>query len=187
MSIRPLSAALALALPLANLPACALARDWQVDPAQSTLTFKGTYQNAPFAGRFAKFDAAIAFDENDPGKDKFDVRVPIASVNTESEERDDALKSEDFFDAVKFPQAHFVTQSFAKDADGTLTAHGTLTIRDTTRPVALKVAFATRGDKATLDVDTTLNRADFGLGTSEDWADVGKDVPVHGHLVLTGN
>jgi len=174
------------ALLLAPLSPCASARDWQADPAQSTLTFKGTYQSAPFAGRFGKFTAAIAFDESDPAKDRFDVQVSIASVATESQERDDALKSEDFFDAGKFPQAHFVTQSFAKNADGTLDAKGTLTIRDRARPVVLRVKFVASGDHATLDVDTTLNRIDFGLGSSEDWADVGKDVPVHGHLVLTG-
>jgi hypothetical protein len=41
------------------------------------------------------------------------------------------------------------------------------------------------GDSATLDVDTTLKRLDYGLGVSSDWNDIGKDVPVHGHLVLT--
>ena len=181
----PLRFPLAMLVPLLSIPLPAIARDWQVDAAKSTLTFSGTYERAPFAGRFARFDATIAFDENDPGQDRFDVRVPIASVSTESEERDDALKGEDFFDAAKFPQAHFVTQSFAKSADGGLEAKGTLTIRDRSQPVVLKVKFSANGNGATLDVDTTLNRLDFGLGTGNDWSDVGKDVPVHGHLVLS--
>lgn len=168
---------------LAALPA--VARDWQVDAAKSSLSFKGTYQTEGFSGRFGKFDAKIAFDENDPSQDRFDVQVAVASVQTESEERDDTLKTEDFFWASKFPQAHFVTTSFAKGADGTLEAKGTLTIRDQTRPVTLKVKFAGNGNAATLDVDTTLDRLAFGLGPGADWADIGKDVPVHGHLVLT--
>jgi polyisoprenoid-binding protein YceI len=163
----------------------AIARDWQVDAAKSTLTFKGTYQNGPFEGKFARFDAAIAFDENDHGGDRFDVKVQLASVATESSERDDTLKTEDFFDVTKFPQAHFVTQSFGKGDDGGLVARGTLTIRDQTRPVVLKVKFSGSGNTATLDVDTTLKRLDFALGVGEDWADIGNDVPVHGHLVLT--
>lgn len=170
---------------LLSMPLPAAARDWQVDAAKSSLTFKGTYQNGPFAGRFARFDAAIAFDENDLAQDKFDVRVQIASVSTESSERDDTLKTEDFFDVARFPQAHFVTQSFGKGADGGLEAKGTLTIRDQTKPVALKVKLVANGDGATLDVDTVLNRLDFALGVGNDWADIGKDVPVHGHLVLT--
>ena len=52
--------------------------------------------------------------------------------------------------------------------------------------MTLKVKFAASGDSATLDVDTTLNRLDFALGTSKDWIDIGKDVSVHGHLALTG-
>ena len=168
------------------LPCAALARDWQVDAAHSTLTFKGTYQGGPFAGGFKKFDAAISYDEADPSKSKFDVKIDVASVDSGSSERDDALKGDEFFDPKKYAQAHFVTTSFAKAADGSVNAQGTLTIRDQTKPVTLKVKFAASGDKATLDVETTLKRLDFGLGTSKDWVDVGADVPVQGHLVLTG-
>jgi polyisoprenoid-binding protein YceI len=171
---------------LLTLPIAAQARDWAVDAAQSTLTFKGTYQNEGFAGKFKKFDAAISYDEADLSKSKFDVKVDAASVDTASSERDDSLKGDEFFDPKKFPQAHFVTESFAKGADGSIEAKGKLTIRDKTQPVTLKVKFAASGDKATLDVDTVLKRADFGLGTGKDWNDIGADVPVHGHLALTG-
>ena len=168
------------------LPLASQARDWQVDAAQSSLSFKGSYQNEGFDGKFKKFDAAISYDDADLAKAKFDVKVDVASVDTASSERDDSLKGDEFFDPKKFPQAHFVTTSFAKGADGAVVAQGTLTIRDQTKPVMLKVKFAASGDKATLDVDTTLKRLDFGLGAGKDWVDVGADVPVHGHLVLTG-
>jgi polyisoprenoid-binding protein YceI len=163
-----------------------MARDWQVDAAKSSITFKDTYQNGPFDGKFGKFTAAISMDDADVSKDKFDVTVDVASVDTKSSERDDTLKTPDFFNTAKFPQAHFVTQSFGKGTDGGLEAKGTLTIRDQTKPVTLKVKFAAIGDSATLDVDTVLNRMDFGLGTSSDWVDIGKDVAVHSHLALTG-
>jgi len=168
------------------LPLSCVARDWQLDAAKSSLTFKGSYQNGPFEGKFSKFEAAIAFDETDVSKDKFDVKVNVASADTQSSERDDTLRTADFFDPAKFPQAHFVTQTFGKGADGSLEAKGTLTIRDQTKPVTLKVKFVASGNAATLDVDTTLNRLDFGLGAGKDWVDIGKDVSVHGHLALTG-
>lgn len=167
------------------LPLSAQARDWQVDAAKSTLTFKGTYQNGPFEGKFGKFAATIALDENDLSKDRFDVTVDIASADTQSSERDDTLRTSDFFDTAKFPQAHYVTQSFGKADDGGLQANGSLTIKDKSKPVALKVKFAPNGNSATLDVDATLKRLDFGLGAGNDWVDIGKDVQVHGHLVLT--
>lgn len=166
--------------------ASAQARDWSVDASKSTLGFKGSYQGEGFAGTFGKFDATIAYDTADVGKSSFDVTVDLGSANTGSAERDDSLKGSDFFAVAKFPKARFTTQSFAKAADGSVTAQGTLTIRDQSRPVTLKVAFTEAGGGATLDVDTVLKRADFGLGAGSDWSDVGADVPVHAHLVLTG-
>ena len=165
--------------------AAAQARDWSVDASKSTLGFKGTYQGEGFAGTFGTFDAKIAYDAADVAGSSFDVSVDLASADTGSAERDDSLKGSDFFAVAKFPKARFTTQSFAKAADGSVTAQGTLTIRDQSKPVTLKVRFAEAGGGATLDVDTVLKRADFGLGTGSDWADIGADVPVHAHLVLT--
>ena len=170
----------------ALLPMTASARDWQVDYAKSSLTFKDTYQNGPFEGKFKKFEAVIKLDDADVSKDSFDVKVDVASLDSGSSERDDTLRTPDFFDPPKYPQAHFVTESFGKGADGGLEAKGQLTIRSTTKPVTLKVKFVEAGGGATLDVDTTLKRADFNLGDGPDWADIGAEVPVHGHLVLTG-
>jgi len=167
------------------LPVAAFARDWNVDASKSTLGFKGSYQKEAFSGTFKKFDATIAYDAADPSKAKFDVSVDLASADTTSAERDDTLKGSDFFATAKFPKAHFVTSSFAKGADGSVTAQGTLTIRDQSKPVTLKVRFVASGSTATLDVDTTLQRLDFGLGVGPDWNDIGKDVPVHGHLQLS--
>ena len=175
-----------LPLLLLVLPAASQARDWSFDSSRSTLGFTGTYSGATFEGKFGKFDATIRYDEGDISTAKFEATIDLASVDTASSERNDSLKGEDFFDTRKFPQAHFVTAAFAKTADGSVEAKGTLTIRDKTQPVTLKVKFAATGDKATLDVDTVLRRTDFGLGLGKDWSDIGADVPVHGHLALTG-
>jgi polyisoprenoid-binding protein YceI len=176
----------ALFLALLLLPFAANARDWQVDHAKSSLGFKGSYQGESFDGRFRTFDATIAYDTNDLAAAKFDVAIDLASADTQSEERDDTLKGSDFFDTGRFPKARFVTESFSKSADGGVEARGKLTIRDKTQPVTLKVVFAESGGGATLDVSTVLKRADFGLGSGNDWDDVGAEVPVSGHLVLLG-
>lgn len=174
-----------LMLLLALLPSCAFARVWNVDMGKSSLTFKDSYQGGPFEGRFGKWTASIAYDENDLAHAKFDVTVQLASADTQSSERDQTLATADFFDSAKFPQAHFVATNFERGTDGAVLAHGTLTLRGVDKPVTLKVKFAVSGGATTLDVDTTLNRLDFGLGSSSDWADVGRNVTVHGHLVLT--
>lgn len=175
-----------LATALLMLPLSVFARDWQVDPTMSALAFKCSYQGTAFDGKFKKFDATISWDAANLAASKFDVTVDLASADTGNSDRDDALTGVDFFDAGKFPQAHFVTTAFTKSADSTIVAIGNLTIRGQTRPVTLKVMFIETGSTATLDVDTTLKRADYELGASSDWADVGADVPVHAHLLLTG-
>ena len=130
-------------------PFAAFARDWQVDAAKSTLTFKCTYQNEGFDGTFKKFDATISYDAADPSKSKFDVTIDLTSVDTGSGERDDTLATTDFFDTAKTPKAHFVTESFAKNGDA-VEAKGNLTIRNKTKPVTLAVKFVETGKTATL-------------------------------------
>jgi len=168
------------------LPLAAFAREWKIDPARSALTFTGTYQDEKFEGRFKRFDAKIDYDPADLAHAKFDVTIDIASVDTANTERDQALPGKDFFDTAQFPRAHFVSTRFRKSADGQVLADGTLSLRGVSKPVTLTVKFVPSGSGATLDVDTTLKRLDFGIG-SGDWADtsmIGNDVAVHGHLVL---
>lgn len=169
---------------LCLLPLAAFARDWQVDPAGSTLTFQGSYEGEAFQGRFKTFDARISYDPADLASARFDVTVDLASADTGNGDRDEALQGSDFFATAQFPKARFSTESFTKAADGSVEARGTLTIRDQARPVTLRVAFAEAGDGATLDVSTTLARKDFGLGTASDWDGIGADVKVKGHLML---
>ncbi|HKZ11882.1 MAG TPA: YceI family protein [Rhodanobacteraceae bacterium] len=171
---------------LLGLAAPALAQTWQVDAASSTLTFTNTYQNVEYTGQFHRFDATIVYDPNDLAHAKFDVSVDVASLDTQNSERDHTALGADFFATAKFPKAHFVTTAFRKAADGKVIADGVLTLRGISRPVALTVAFAPRGDSATLDVTAPLKRLDFGIGMGQ-WADpsmIGNSVTVRGHLLL---
>ena len=164
----------------------AWAQTWQVDAVHSTLTFTNTYQNVEYTGQFRHFEADIDYDPDDLAHAKFDVSVDITSLDTRNSERDHTALGADFFDATKFPKAHFVTTAFRKDAGGKVVADGVLTLRGVSKPVALTVVFALNGDTATLDVTAPLKRLDFGIGAGQ-WADpsmIGDGVTVHGHLLL---
>lgn len=171
-------------LALLLLPFSAVARNWNVDMAHSTLTFKCSYQNGPFEGVFHKFEPKISYDEGDLAHSKFDVTVNLSSVDTQSSERDQTLLTPDFFDTAKYPQAHFIATDFMRNGNGGVDAKGTLTIRGISKPVTLHVNFAVTNGKTMLNVSTVLNRLDFGLGTDSDWADIARNVDVRGHLVL---
>jgi polyisoprenoid-binding protein YceI len=174
---------------LAALALPAMAQGWRVDPAHSTLTFTNSYQGVEYTGQFRRFNALIDYDPNDLAHAKFDVTVDITSLDTQNSERDQAALGADFFDTAKFPEAHFVTTAFRKGADGKVVAEGMLTLRGTSKPVALAVSFKPDGSSsATLDVTGQVKRLDFGIGTGQ-WADpsmIGDGVSVHGHLQLRG-
>lgn len=175
-------ATLALALPFA-----ASAAHYAVQPA-STLGFTGTFQGANFDGTFGKFTAAISYDEANLATSKFDVDVDLASAKTGDADRDGALPGGQFFDTAKFPKAHFVTTGFVKSASGVV-ANGTLTLHGVTKPVVLQVTFKPAAGGGTLDVATTINRLDFGVG-SGDYADtstIGNPVKINAHLLLQAN
>jgi polyisoprenoid-binding protein YceI len=168
----------------ALLPLAAHAADWKVDPAHSTLGFSGDYQGDAFHGRFKQFDAAIRFDPADLGHARFDVTVKLGSVDTSNPERDQTLTGSDFFAIDRFPTAHFVTTAFHRDPAGQVSADGTLQLHGVRQPVTLTVDFKSKGDDATLDVDTTLDRKAYKLGTAADWDGIGKHIAVHAHLLL---
>lgn len=179
--IHSLGAGLLLAL---ALPGAVLAADYTVQPA-STLGFTGSFQGASFDGSFRQWHAAISYDPAQLAQSKFDVSVSMASVAVSDKDQQGALPGKDFFDVAQYPTAHFVTTGF-RQAGGKVIADGKLTLRGVTKPVSLVVDFKPQGKGATLDVDGTLKRLDFGVGGG-DYADtsvIGADVKVHAHLVL---
>lgn len=159
-----LALALALALPLA-----AFAADYRVDLAQSQLGFVGTMQGESFEGRFAAFEADIRFDPQALTDSRFDVRIDLASADSQNEERDSTLKGEDFFAVERLPQARYTATQFRRLADGRFAADGELTLRGVTRPVSLHFRW-TPGNPARLDGEAELKRLDFSVGGGE-WAD----------------
>ncbi|KJV28732.1 YceI family protein [Luteibacter yeojuensis] len=175
-------AALALAL---ALPFAATAADYTVGPG-STLGFSGKFQGQQFDGSFGKFDAAISYDPANLATAKFDVTVDVATAKTGDSDRDKALPTADFFDASKFPKAHYVTTGFTKDAKGNVVANGTLTLHGVSKPLALKVVFNPAAGGARLSVTGSMKRLDYGVGSGDykDTSTIADDVLVNGTLNL---
>ncbi|PKM06042.1 MAG: polyisoprenoid-binding protein [Gammaproteobacteria bacterium HGW-Gammaproteobacteria-4] len=119
------------------LPLSGIAADYHMDAAQSHLGFVGTVQGERFEGRFAAFTADIRFDPDALAESRFDVRIDLASADSRNEERDSALKGEDFFAVERLPQAHYHAERFRRLDDGRFVADGELTLRGITRPVSL--------------------------------------------------
>lgn len=162
----------------------AAAADWRMQPG-STLGFRSSMQGEAFTGRFARFAPTLRFDPAKLAGARFDVVIDLASVGTNNAERDDALKSLEFFGVKKQPQARYVATAFRALGQGRFVADGVLTLNGRSKPVPLAFTW-TGGARPVLAGSATVKRLDFGVGTGE-WADLSvlpNDVQVTTRLVL---
>jgi polyisoprenoid-binding protein YceI len=114
----------------------------------------------------------LELDQADLTKSSIKITIPLSSLNTSVPELDEHLRSADFFDAAKFPNATFASTKIERaDAPNRLTVNGDLTLHGVTKPVTLAVTVVRigvnpRSNLPTIgfDATTTLKRSDFGLG-----------------------
>ena len=90
-------------------------------------------------GRFDTFSGNFSYDEKQPSASKISLEIDPASVNSNHAERDKHIRSKDFLDVKKFPEASFVSSSYQQRADGTATLSGDLTLHGVTKPITIEV------------------------------------------------
>ncbi|MES2983985.1 MAG: YceI family protein [Pseudomonadota bacterium] len=165
----------------------ALAARWNVDAANSSLTFTGSQSGEAFSGGFKTFTPVIDFDPAHPETGKIDVTVAMASATIDGKDRMDALPSSDWFATSAFPTAQFTSSHITavKTKPGAFEAAGTLTIRGISKPATLTFILTPQGKATRAEGDLTLNRRDFSVGEGR-WAD-DKWIafPVAVHTVIT--
>ena len=146
-------------------------RKWVIDPTHSEVQFKVKHlMITTVTGSFDKFQASIETDNEDFSKAKISFSAETASVLTGNADRDNHLKSPDFFDAEKFPQIIFTATRYESvDNDGSYELYGDLTIHGVTKNVRLDVEFGGVAKdpwgnvKAGFTINGKINRKDFGL------------------------
>lgn len=145
------------------------AKDYKVDKTHSNIGFAVTHMVvATVSGKFSDYDVSLFFDEDDLANSSVKAEINIASVNTENERRDKHLRSDDFFNAEKYPEMSFVSSTINKTEDGYI-AQGKLTIRDVTKDIALP--FIVKGPvkdkwgntRIGVSASLTINRQDFDV------------------------
>jgi len=124
---------LALAAPLA----LAQTTTWKSDPAHSEVDFTILHLSVSHVhGRFGHVDATIALNPADITKSTVTATIDITGVSTGEPARDNHLKTPDFFGVDTMPSATFTSTSVSKNADGTLSVAGNLTLHGVTKPEA---------------------------------------------------
>ena len=167
-AVKPAAAAPAsAATPAATTPATGAPPRYTQNAAKSSLKFTFEQAGAAASGNFKKFTTVLIYDEKNLAASSLNVRVEIASVDTQEPERDSMLKDADLFNAAKYPAATFVASSLAKRSDGGFEAVGKLTIRDTTHDLRLPLTLKPTPDGLELSGKTAIKRLDYGVGQGE--------------------
>ena len=143
---------------------------WTVDPAHSEIQFKVKHlMITTVTGYFQKYNLEVETEGDDFTKaSRIEFTADIDSINTNNEQRDTHLKSEDFFHAEEHEQLKFVGHDFEKAGDGYI-LNGDLTIRGVTKPIRVNVEMAGivvdpyGQTKAGFTVDGKISRKEFGL------------------------
>jgi polyisoprenoid-binding protein YceI len=141
---------------------------WKLDAAHSELSFSVKHLKiSKVRGFFETFDVTVITPEN-PADITIEATVDVASVNTNQAQRDEHLRTSDFFLVEEHPQMTFASKSVVIDGDD-FTVEGDLTLRGVTQAVTLKGEFGgieTDGygnTKAGVSASTKINRHDFGV------------------------
>lgn len=144
--------------------------NWNLDTTHSTVGFTVRHMViAKVRGRFGAFNGTIQLDEADFTKSRVAVTIETSSIDTGVGDRDNHLRSGDFFDVVNHPQIRFESTGIEKKSDEDYAVHGNLTIRGVTKPVVLAAEFGGKGTdpwgnaRVGFTAKTSIARTDFGL------------------------
>ena len=145
------------------------ASKWAIDKAHSNVKFTVTHMVvSEVDGSFKVYDGTIEHTKPDFSDAKVNFTVDVNSIDTDNENRDKHLKSDDFFNAEKFPTMKFESTSMKPLGGNKYQLNGNLTIRDVTKPVTFDVTYggrldSQRGAKTGFKAKTTINRFDYNL------------------------
>ncbi|MES2063861.1 MAG: YceI family protein [Bacteroidota bacterium] len=142
---------------------------WVLDPMHSEVQFKVKHLViSTVSGFFKSFEGELTTENEDFTGAEINFSLDVNSIDTTQPQRDEHLKSAEFFDAATYPKISFKSTSFTADGDDYKLV-GDLTIKDVTKPVTLAVEYGgNAGDfygntKAGFEVTGKINRKEFGL------------------------
>jgi polyisoprenoid-binding protein YceI len=144
--------------------------NWQVDPYHTQVEFAAKHLGMmTVRGHFAEVSSVANIDPDHPEASSVDVTIQTDSIRTHNEARDNDLRSSNFLEVDKFPTITFKSTGVAPAGTDRYTLTGDLTIKGTTRPVALQVLKygefndPMMGHRIAYSANGQINRKEFGL------------------------
>lgn len=143
---------------------------WAVDAVHSSIDFSIKHLViAKVKGNFQSIEATIEADPEDLTTADIEFTVDIASIDTRNADRDNHLRSADFFDIEKYPKLTFKSTKIVKTDDGEYDVTGDLSLHGVTRPETFKITYEGTAkdpwgnEKVGFSGTGTINREDYGL------------------------
>lgn len=143
---------------------------WKIDPAHTEVHFKVRHMMvSTVTGAFQSFEGHLESNGDDFNDAHVEFHADIDSISTNNKQRDNHLKSADFFDAAQFPKIHFESSKLKEVKKEHYQLEGNLTLRGVTQAVSLDVVFngivtdPYGNTKAGFELSGTISRKDFGL------------------------
>ncbi|MCG2461159.1 YceI family protein [Flavobacteriaceae bacterium F89] len=162
---------------------------WKADPFHSSLNFNISHSGISIVnGKFLDYAGNLTTDGEALNNADFDFTVQVKSINTNVEDRDNHLRSPDFFEVEKYPEMTFKsTRILATGRPDSYLLYGKLTIKNVTKDVIFDVHYggtakSDQGEKLGMKAKTTIDRFDYNIDFDPTAAGVGKDVSIVVHL-----
>ena len=162
------------------------AQTWKSDKAHSQLKFDITHMGlSTVSGSFNDFEATVTASKSDFSDAKFELTAQTTSINTGIGQRDDHLRSADFFDAANNATITFKSTSLTKVSEGKYKLAGEMKLHGVTKPVTLDLWYRGTAENpmskkptAGFRVTGSIKRSDFGIGTKFPAAMLGEEVAI---------
>ena len=146
------------------------AGQWRFDPTHTRIGFSTRHAMVTkVRGAFNDFDGLITVDPENPERSKVELTVKVASIDTRNADRDQHLRTNDFFDAPQFPEITFVSSRVDQVDEGHFIVSGDVTIRGVTKEISIPIDFIgverdPMGNlRAGFEGSRRIDRQDFGL------------------------
>ena len=174
-------------------------KHWTLDIGHSEVHFKIRYLViSTITGSFNVFSGSLVTPQHDEFNDAyFTITIDVYSIDTNNRDRDEHLKSPDFFNADLYPQIEFRSTSFRHIDGDKYKLAGALTIKDITKEVTFDVMFGGQAkdgfgiNRAGFEINGNINRNDFSIH-AEDVTEagglvLGEDIKLHANVQFTND
>ena len=135
-----------------------------ITPQNSKVEFVGSKVTGSHNGSFGAFTGQIDY-AGDPLKSRVNITIDTNSIKADDPKLTEHLKTADFFDVAKFPQASFVSTEIKPGGErgATHTVTGNLTMHGVTKAITFPATITVTPEAATVDSSFSINRKDFGI------------------------